>query len=351
MKFNKYLQSHLFEEWRYFYVDYKHLKQIIKMNKSHKFIPLVEKELKKVNAFFNLIKKYENTHEHLDNFVLLNYMALFKSMKKYDKKMCKTIKMNFFKMMQEQDFYKYYIQRPRRQDSIKMVIFDKDGTLVDHTSLFGPWVKRLIENMEDLIPLKTPSIWEHLGYNPSKGSFKGDSLVAKGTNDDIRNGIAEYIVGEGIPSDDLRKKIMDRWIHHDFELEDIVQCADVKNVFQILIDKGIKVCVCTSDDRKPTEKTMKILGVDGLISMCLCGDDENSSKPSPEPIWKLCSEFNIKPSETIMVGDTMADIQAGLNARCAFSVGVLSGGYVQTDLDKADLVINNIGELISSLYL
>ena len=47
-----------------------------------------------------------------------------------------------------------------------------------------------------------------------------------------------------------------------------------------------------------------------------------------------------------MVGDTIADVHAGINAKCSKVVGVLSGGYVDSNLNEADHVCGNIEGLI-----
>ena len=50
-----------------------------------------------------------------------------------------------------------------------------------------------------------------------------------------------------------------------------------------------------------------------------------------------------------MVGDTISDMQAGVNAKCGKIIGVLSGGYDSVQLDMADNIvscIDNIPEII-----
>ena len=85
MKFGKYFQKNINEKWSYFYVDYKKLKKEIK-NEECNYEELLDKELIKINKFVTLIDEYDETNENIGNFLVLNYMALFKSIKKYDKK-------------------------------------------------------------------------------------------------------------------------------------------------------------------------------------------------------------------------------------------------------------------------
>lgn len=49
---------------------------------------------------------YDKHNQHIDRYITLNYMALFKAIKKHDKKLCKTSKNKFFAMIIEENFYK-----------------------------------------------------------------------------------------------------------------------------------------------------------------------------------------------------------------------------------------------------
>ena len=82
-----------------------------------------------------------------------------------------------------------------------------------------------------------------------------------------------------------------------------------------------------------------------MIDIIVCGDDPLSSKPSPEPIWKICSKLNVSPSQTIMIGDTISDIHAGINSRCGRVLGVLTGGYDSHELENADYILNSVEDI------
>ena len=43
--------------------------------------------------------------------------------------------------------------------------------------------------------------------------------------------------------------------------------------------------------------------IEKYVDYVICGDDVISNKPSPEPIWNICWNLDVTPSETIMVGD------------------------------------------------
>ena len=70
------------------------------------------------------------------------------------------------------------------------------------------------------------------------------------------------------------------------------------------------------------------------IEFCPHGPNDNCvcRKPKPGMLLKICKQFDIKPSETVFVGDTFTDVQAARMAGCQ-SVLVKTGKGQRT-LDK-----------------
>jgi len=135
------------------------------------------------------------------------------------------------------------------------------------------------------------------------------------------------------------------WTPPECEPQHFTVCGDLTNVFNMLKAKGTRIAVCTSDDRADTLKTLEYLGLHP--DKVRCGDDALSSKPSPEPLWDICQQLGVHPSRAVMIGDTLSDIRAGRNAQFGRVVGVLSGGYTNTDLAEADVVLKNVDELLA----
>ena len=292
MKFNKYFTHQIISEWKYFYTNYYALKTMIKQQESHKFMSLMKNELEKVNSFVSIIRKYDPNNEDLNSYIVMNYMAFFKAIKKYDKKLCKTYKIGFFNMMRNQSFYNVYINSPRECDKIKLVIFDKDGTLINHDKLFVPWLKQWINNIKPILP-ENKDIYKHLGFNENDNTFSFDSIIPKGTNDDMRNSITEFIVkNTNKDINTVRTYVKQYWVDIDFDEKDLETYGNLVNIFTKLRKMNIKVAICTSDDRNPTEKMIEITGIKDLLDLYVCGNDPISSKPSP------CGFFKYKP-ETI----------------------------------------------------
>ena len=143
--------------------------------------------------------------------------------------------------------------------------------------------------------------------------------------------------------------VENNWCELTFNSDNVIPFGNTLDLFRKLKNNNIKVAVCTSDDREPTLKMLRILNVLHMVDKIICGDDLVSSKPSPEPIWEICKKLNVLSSQTIMIGDTISDIQAGINSRCKQVYGVLSGGYSSNHLQNADRVFNNITEAVDTI--
>ena len=139
-------------------------------------------------------------------------------------------------------------------------------------------------------------------------------------------------------------KLQDIFDKTHFNYQNLETFGNLIEIFTKLKEK-YKIAICTSDDRAPTEKMIDITGIKHLVDVISCGDDLQKSKPSAEPILNICKKLNIKPNETIMVGDTITDIKTAKNAGCQKIISVLSGGFTKEELKNTDVIMKDINEL------
>lgn len=351
MKFNHYFKNRQIDFFKDYYINYKLLKHTIKVRGEFKKI--YYQELSKLNNTIQIIVKNNYTTKYpndIKTFLVLNYMALYKAIKKYDKKFKKFERFNFFIELQNSQFYSFYLNIPRDlHNKTKLIIFDKDGTLIEQNSIFSPWIEGIIFSLCSKLEFykDTDELFNYLGYNIKTKQFSSTSVVARGTNNDIINALNMFFNKNNICNNyDISKLIDDIWTIP--ELTDnnndsvIKTCGDILKIFNHLRKNNIKIAICTNDDRISTRTTIDYLNINSFIDYVVCGDDPISSKPSPEPIWTICQKLGINPNETIIIGDTISDIHAGLNASCGSIIGVLSGNYSDFNIDKADHIIPNI---------
>jgi D-glycero-D-manno-heptose 1,7-bisphosphate phosphatase len=76
---------------------------------------------------------------------------------------------------------------------------------------------------------------------------------------------------------------------------------------------------------------------------------EEDRKPNPGMIIRAKNEFNIDLSNSIVVGDKEIDVLAGKNAGVRSNILVRSGHKIDEDNSSADMIINDISCLYTSL--
>ena len=84
------------------------------------------------------------------------------------------------------------------------------------------------------------------------------------------------------------------------------------------------------------------MGLMPYVDTVVCGDDPNTeAKPSAHNALKICKELGVDPEDTVMVGDTKADMGMGHAAKLGWNVGVLSGvGDTEELVPEAHYVID-----------
>jgi phosphoglycolate phosphatase-like HAD superfamily hydrolase len=229
---------------------------------------------------------------------------------------------------------------------IEVVIFDKDGTLIDFHAMWGGWARTLGDRLDSAIrrPV-SPDVYATIGFDPSTGRVAPSGLLATGTMAGIEETIATVLRRYCPSIAAARRATQAAWFLPD--PADAVPLADLRTLFARLHDAGRRIAVVTTDDRTPTEATLRALGVRPLVGALVCGDDGFAMKPAPDPVFAICHAFRSEPSRVLVVGDTPADLQMGRSAGAGLVVGVRSGVTPPADLVGADALIGSVGDLLA----
>ncbi|CAH1779258.1 unnamed protein product [Owenia fusiformis] len=228
---------------------------------------------------------------------------------------------------------------PGRKKSL--VIFDKDGTLICFHSMWRPWIMKLSKRLENATGLKlADTVFERLGFSKETDKFL-PGVVAEGTQTDVQNELFKILEENGISHEEARSTVQRVWDGCEVQdSESLKSVGDVLPTFKKLKQYGIRIAVCTSDSRQGTMETLDKLGLMEYVDALVCGDDARSeTKPSPQNAYTICDALNVDPSDTVMVGDTLADIGMGRSANLGATVAVLTGVCGPEELADADHVV------------
>ena len=233
-----------------------------------------------------------------------------------------------------------------RLDGIDLVIFDKDGTLIEFDAMWSGWATDLAAALSDGtgLPIEA-SLFSMLGFDPSTGQILPGGGLAATPMARLRERTRDLLVEAGCSA-----ATVDGLLGHAWYAPDPVELArpitDLHLLFGRLRAGGRRIAVATSDDRDPTERTLAALGLDRWIDALVCADDGIAVKPAPDMVLHLCEALGIAPGRTAVVGDAPADVAMGRGAGAGLVIGVLSGvGDAQLLRSAADLVLASVADL------
>jgi phosphoglycolate phosphatase len=234
-------------------------------------------------------------------------------------------------------------------DGIDVVVFDKDGTLIDFHAMWGGWARGLGDRLDATIrrPVSL-DVFVAIGFDPSTGRVAPGGALATETMAGIEEIVAR-VLRRWCPSIAAARRATEAaWSVPD-PVALAVPIADLGDIFGRLRADGRRIAVVTTDDRAPTDTTLRALGVREAVEAMVCGDDGFPMKPEPDPVFAICQVFRSEPSRVAVIGDTPADVAMGRAAGAGRVIGVRSGIGRDADLADADEIIDSIGMLLPLL--
>ena len=229
----------------------------------------------------------------------------------------------------------------------KLIIFDKDGTLIDFHLMWGTWIRAIADRLQALTGRDlAAALFQVVGYVPESGQVLADGALALAPVPELQELMYRLLLDHGLFVDDARRTLAEAWFVPD-PVELARPLADLYYLFGDFQRRNITVAVATSDDHAPTVRTLERLGVAHLVAAVVGADDVLAIKPAPDMVLRACAAVGVTPAETVMVGDNLADLQMGRAAGVGLNIGVLSGLGAAADLAPfADLLLDSIAQLM-----
>jgi phosphoglycolate phosphatase len=226
--------------------------------------------------------------------------------------------------------------------SIKGVLFDKDGTLIDFEASWRDLVEQIIAEYSKGDGDLALQIGDVIGFDGRTRVFLPGSPVVADTVDVIASVMAQVLPGVSA-----------------FELEDDINIrataisetglAPVAGLAQALTrlrDMGMSLGIATHDVESAAHAHMRLLGVHEAFSFIAGYDSGHGHKPGPGMPNAFAAHIGADPSELVMVGDSIHDLGAGRSAGCAYCVAVLTGPATEVELAPyADIVLPSVADL------
>ncbi|HZQ06036.1 MAG TPA: HAD family hydrolase [Anaerolineae bacterium] len=228
-----------------------------------------------------------------------------------------------------------------------LIIFDKDGTLIDFNFMWASWVTELSHRLVRSTNCALANmLYRAIGYDEANARVIAGSPLAAHSMANLRELTIRVAQDAGLSRQAAEQAVAEAWFIPD-PVAMARPVADLPRVFSTLRARNILTAIATSDDRAPTEITLKALGIAPYVNALVSADDDLPNKPAPDMLLHICRLLDVEPSHTAMVGDSVADMQAAEAAGIPFRIGVLSGVTSRELLAPyVQVVLSDIGSLV-----
>lgn len=204
--------------------------------------------------------------------------------------------------------------------TIKAFIFDLDGTLIDALPDIRANANRALKELGYDFQMTLAETQPHVGGGAQK--------------------LASNVLGKPMDHPDtmaLYHAFADFYEQHPADEGKML--PGVQDTLNALQAKGFPMCIVTAKPAKARVLVTQALGLDPYMTLALSPEDGFPKKPAPDMLIECCRVMGVAPSETVMVGDTRFDVEAGFAAQC-HTVCFAEHGYQDMPAEYADQLVS-----------
>jgi phosphoglycolate phosphatase len=226
--------------------------------------------------------------------------------------------------------------------TIKGVLFDKDGTLIEASGTWVPFYKAMLSKELQLDDAQVKVKMMLAGYDPITDSFLAGSILAGGTT---RQLVGLWWPDETSHSHDAIARRLDLEFA-PLALQSMKPLLPLGPVLDDLKFMGLTLGVATNDSERSAKAHMDALGVLHYFADIIGADSVEIPKPSGQMVKRFSIATGLLPHHLAMVGDNTHDLEEAKHGGAGLAIGVLTGNAAHDDLAPfADHVIESVAQL------
>lgn len=219
-----------------------------------------------------------------------------------------------------------------------MIVFDMAGTTVNENMVVYKTLQKAINEAGFDFTLEQV-LTEGAGKEKADAIRSVLQVYAQKQDDSLTNSIYRHFIA---------------MLETAYDTLDILPQDNAEDLFRALKERNILIVLNTGYNEKTSLQLIEKLGwkkgveFDGLVT----ANDVAHSRPYPDMIWLAMKQFGINDArEVAKVGDSVIDIEEGVNAGCSLNIGITTGAHTRQQLESAkpDYVIDNLLELLPLL--
>jgi len=235
---------------------------------------------------------------------------------------------------------------------VDLVIFDKDGTLLELYHYWSQMVALRAKIIGERLNLNDALIDElmyEMGVDKKVGRLRPTGPVGLKKREIVLQAAVDYLKKNGFSNayDICQDSFMEVDNLSLTMLGTLLKPINgALSLVETLHRNRCKVAVATTDRGDRAKLAMDFLGFGDKIDLIVGADQVKKPKPDPEIAHIILDNLKISPSNAIIVGDAETDVLVGVNARLKASIGVLTGFASFEDLKRiTPYVVQDVSEI------
>ncbi len=226
--------------------------------------------------------------------------------------------------------------------TIRGVLFDKDGTLIDVNGTWVPVYRQMLCEQFNISAAEAEAMMAPAGYEGATETFAANSILASGTTRQLVEiwwpGLDEASMLEKLHMIDVDYAPLAKML-----LKPLMPLAPL---LQELKAMSLKIGVATNDSHYSAINHMQHLEVMELFDDIIAADTVSVPKPSGDMVRKFAAAHGLAAHEIAMVGDNAHDMHEARNGGAGLAIAVLSGNADHHEIAYlADHTLSSIAEL------
>lgn len=227
--------------------------------------------------------------------------------------------------------------------NVQAILFDKNGTLEDSET----FLRSLAQKAARLIDAQVPGVGEPLlmAFGVNGNILDPAGIVSVASRRETEIAAAAYIAETGRGWFECLK--IARQALDDAEkyvgLTPSPLFVGSLEILKYLHEAGVKLGILSAATTDEVQQFVSHHQLSDYIQLQM-GVDEGPSKPDPVLFLQACQALGVEPSATLMVGDSVGDMQMARDAKAAGCIGITWVGNLD-NVKGADVVINQLDEI------
>ncbi|AFY52944.1 haloacid dehalogenase superfamily enzyme, subfamily IA [Rivularia sp. PCC 7116] len=227
--------------------------------------------------------------------------------------------------------------------NIKAILFDKNGTLEDSEVD----LRNLAQKAARIIDAQIPGIGEPLlmAFGVNADSLDAAGLIAVASRRETEIAAAAYIAETGrgwIESLKIARESLDEAEKYLGDYSSPLFAGSLE-ILQKLSQAQLKLGILSAATTQEVNQFVQVHKLSEYLNLEM-GVDGNIFKPDPALFLQACEKLEVEPTETLMVGDSVGDMEMARNAKAAGCIGITWIGK-SDNVRGADVVINKLDEI------